>query len=123
MLSKQLELIENALSAVATVGPGYIDAVNDFPAVAILRPSVARSHIGSSATIQSFTFIIRGYVCTDSDSINASEALARDIERIIQSLDSPLIYNARVLSVETDEGLLSPYGMCDIACEVDSLNE
>jgi hypothetical protein len=23
-----------------------------------------------------------------------------------------------VLSVETDEGLLSPYGMCDLACEV-----
>jgi hypothetical protein len=123
MLSKQIALIETALAAIAYVGPGYIDDVNDFPAVAILRPSIQRSHIGASATIDTFSFIIRGYVLTDNDSINASEALARDIERIIQSLDSPIVYSARVLSVETDEGLLSPYGMCDVVCEVNSLNE
>jgi hypothetical protein len=123
MLSSRIELIESALSTVATVGPGFIDQVNDFPAVALLRPSVARQHIGKKATIETFSFIVRGYVQTDEDSIYASEALAREIERIIQGLDSPLIYSSKVLSVETDEGLLSPYGMCDIVCEVAWLNE
>lgn len=123
MLISRVELIETALSSIATVGPGFIDQVNDFPAVAILRPSVQRTHIGKSATIETFSFIIRGYVQSDEDSISDSEALAREIEQVIQSLDSPLIYSSKVLSVETDEGLLSPYGMCDIVCEVEWLNE
>lgn len=123
MLSSQVALIETALSTIATVGPGFIDQVNDFPAVALLRPSVERIHIGNRATINRFTFVVRGYVQTDEDSIESSENLARAIERSIQTLSSPLLYSSRVLSVETDEGLLSPYGMCDIACEVDWLNE
>lgn len=123
MLSSRIEVIETALAAIATVGPGFIDQISDFPAVALLRPSVERAYIGKRVTVDSFSFIVRGYVLTDEDSIGASEALARSIEQCIQSLDSPLIYEARVLSVETDEGLLSPYGMCDIACEVDWINE
>ncbi len=123
MLSSRIEVIETALANIATVGPGFIDQISDFPAVALLRPSVERAYIGKRVTIDSFTFIVRGYVLTDEDSISASEALARSIEEIIQSLNSPLIYSARVLTVETDEGLLSPYGMCDIACEVNWINE
>lgn len=123
MLSSQVALIETALSAIATVGPGFIDQVNDFPAVALLRPSVSRQHIGNRASIQRLSFIVRGYVLSDEDSIADSENLARAIERTLQSLDSPLIYSSRVLSVETDEGLLSPYGMCDVVCEVDWINE
>lgn len=123
MLSSQVALIEDSLSAIATVGPGFIDQVNSFPAVALLRPSINRTHIGARATVERFSFIVRGYVLTDEDSIADSEDLARAIERSIQSLDSPLIYEARVLSIETDEGLLSPYGMCDIVCEVDWINE
>lgn len=123
MLSSQVTLIEDALSAVATVGPGFIDQVNDFPAVALLRPSVSRAYIGKRVTVDRFSFIVRGYVLSDEDSIVDSENLARAIERTIQSLNSPLIYEARVLSIETDEGLLSPYGMCDVLCEVDWINE
>ncbi len=123
MLSSRIEVIETALANIATVGPGFIDQESDFPAVALLRPSVERAYIGKRVTIDSFTFIVRGYVLTDEDSISASEALARSIEQCIQSLNSPLIYSARVLTVETDEGLLSPYGMCDVACEVNWINE
>jgi hypothetical protein len=118
MLSSRITAIEDALSAIATVGPGYIDAVNDFPAVALLRPSVERVHRGDASIVSAFTFIVRGYVLSDESSISGSESLARAIEQSIQSLSSPLFYSARVLSVETDEGLLSPYGMCDLACEV-----
>jgi hypothetical protein len=118
MLSSRITAVEAALSAIATVGPGYIDAVNDFPAVALLRPSVERVHRGAASVLNSFSFIVRGYVLADENSINSSENLARAIEQTIQELSSPLFYSARVLSVETDEGLLSPYGMCDLYCEV-----
>ncbi len=51
MLSSRVTLIEDALAAIATVGPGFIDQVSDFPAVAILRPSVERAYIGKRVTI------------------------------------------------------------------------
>lgn len=123
MLSSRIAVIEESLASIATVGPGFIDQVNDFPAVALLRPSVARQYIGARRTIDTFTFIIRGYVLADEDSIDSSEALARSIEQVMQELSSPLLYSSKILSVETDEGLLSPYGMCDITCEVSWINE
>lgn len=75
MLSSRIVLIETALASIATVGPGFIDQVNDFPAVALLRPSVSRQHISSRASIDRFSFIVRGYVLTDEDSIESSEDL------------------------------------------------
>lgn len=123
MLISRIEIIENALSTIATIGPGFIDDVTDFPTVAILRPSISRQHIGDRSIIHRFNFIVRGYVRTDEDSIAASEALARSIEYILQDLKSPLIYSLKVLSVETDEGLLSPYGICDIVCNVEWIHE
>lgn len=124
MISTRIALIDTALSTIATLSDGYIDKVSDFPAVAILRRTVRRSNIGASVTLDSFEFIVRGYVYTEEDdSLAASEALARDIEFVIQSIRSPIIYDAHVLSVETDEGLLSPYGMCDVLCIVRWINE
>jgi hypothetical protein len=118
MLSKQIAIIETALSNIATVGPGYIDQINSFPAVALLRPSVAREHKGERSIINQFTFMVRGYIQTDENSIDSSEALARAIEQTMQSINSPFIDDVRILSIETDEGLLTPYGMCDVQCRV-----
>lgn len=138
----RIQLIETALESIATVGPQFLDDVNTFPAVAILRPSisgklgeqhqnissrratVARNSIGGRATLDSFTFTVRGYSCADlDDSITASEELARNIELVIQSLSSPLIYSAKVIALHTDEGLYAPYGICDVQCEVEWINE
>lgn len=118
MLSSRITLIETALSTIATISPGYIDLVNDFPAVALLRPTVARAHVGDRSILNSFTFMIRGYVLADEDSIRDSEELARAIEQSMQSISSPIIDDVRILSIETDEGLLAPYGMCDVQCRV-----
>ena len=118
MLSTRIAQIEAALAQIATVGPGYVDLINNFPAVALLRPTVSRLHRANRTIVHTMTFIIRGYVLTDEDSITSSEALARAIEQQLQSISTPLIDDARVLSIDTDEGLLSPYGMCDIACKV-----
>jgi hypothetical protein len=135
----RIQLIETALESIATVGPQFLDDVNTFPAVAVLRPSIAgksgeqhssrratvsRNSIGGRSTLDQFTFIIRGYSCSDTDdSITASEELARNIERVIQSLNHPSIYSAKVVTVHTDEGLFAPYGICDIQCIVEWINE
>lgn len=121
-----IQLVETALETVATVGPAFLDDVNDFPSVAIVRPSIAssrravttRAHIGDRTVIDFFTFTVRGYSYSE-DSIGASEQLARDIEQVIQSIKSDKIYSAKVLEVHTDEGLFSPYGICDIRCRIE----
>lgn len=139
---KQLQLVENTLSSVATVGPAFLDDVNTFPSVVVLRPSLAgktgeqhqnvssrratitRNAIGNRATLDELSFVIRGYTHTSIETAIADcEQLARDIERAIQSIKSPLIYSAKVTSVHTDEGLFAPYGVCDIQCTVEWLNE
>jgi hypothetical protein len=138
----RIALIESALAAIATVGPQFLDTVNEFPSVAILRPmmagksgeqhqnvssrraTVVRNAIGGRATLDALTITIRGYVMTTLDtSLDDCEALAREIERVIQELRSPLIYSAKVLTVHTDEGLYAPYGICDVQCVIEWMNE
>lgn len=123
MLNNKIQAVEQALSNIATIGSGYIDKVNTFPSVAVLRPSIARKHVGDASIINTYVFTVRGYVQTDEDSINSSEQLARSIEHSIQNMNKDIFYSIRVNSVDTDEGLLSPYGMCDVTCEASWFNE
>jgi hypothetical protein len=119
MLIKLINDLESALSTAGSISTGFINDVNSFPSIAILRPSITRQHIGDSARYDSYRFIIRGYVQTDENAISEADELARTIESIIQSMQ----YDIRVLSLETDEGLLEPYGMCDIECIARILHE
>lgn len=138
----RIQIVEAALSTVAHVGPPYLDSVNSFPSVAVLRPSIAgkrgeqhqrgdsrratvvRNSIGGRHTLDSFKFVVRGYVSTTLEtSIDDCDALARQIELAIQAIDSPLIYDAWVETVQTDEGLYAPYGICDLQCVVEWVNE
>lgn len=139
---KRLQLVENTLSTIATISSPFLDDVNTFPSVAILRPSLSgkigehhqnsgsrratttRNSIGNRATLDALSFVVRGYVYTSVEtSIDDTEQLAREIELAIQTLRSPLIYSAKVVSVHTDEGLFAPYGVCDIQCIVEWMNE
>jgi len=120
----RIQLIEQSVSAIATVGPQYIDDVNTFPSITLLRNSTQRRSIGKRVVVDSMTFILRAYTYTHIDtSMDDIETLARSIEQIVQSIKSPLIYSARVTSVHTDEGLFAPYAICDVECEVNWLNE
>ena len=138
----RIALVESALASVGTVGPQFLDDVNDFPSVAILRPmmagksgeqhqnvssrraTVVRNSIGGRATLDALTITIRGYTMTTVEtSLDDCEALARQIEAVIQTLSSPLIYSAKVLTVHTDEGLYAPYGVCDVQCVLEWMNE
>lgn len=138
----RIALIESALASVGTVGPQFLDTVNSFPSVAILRPMMAgksgeqhqnvssrratviRNAIGGQVTLDQLTITIRGYIMTTVETaIDDSEALAREIEKVIQELRSPLIYSAKVLTVHTDEGLYAPYGICDVQCVIEWINE
>jgi hypothetical protein len=135
----RLAVIEAALAPLGTIGAQFLDDVNSFPSVVILRPmlsaknnsnlssrraTVTRTALGAQATLNELTITIRGYTCTTMEtSVDETEQLARQIEEIIQTLSSPLIYSAKVLTVHTDEGLYAPYGICDIQCSIEWMIE
>jgi hypothetical protein len=135
----RIAVLEAALAPLGTIGAQFLDDVNSFPSVVILRPmmsaknntnlgsrraTVTRTALGDRATLNELTLTIRGYTNTSIEtSVDETEQLAREIETIVQTLQSPLIYSARVLTVHTDEGLFAPYGICDIQCSLEWMIE
>lgn len=132
-MHNQIKLVENAIAAISHLGSPYIDAVNDFPSAVVLRPSVSssqrrasieRRHIGRGTTIDTFTFTVRGYTHTSLETaIDDCEAFARQLEEAIQSVSSPSVIACYVLQVHTDEGLFAPYGICELRCALEWINE
>ena len=103
----------------------YLDDVNDFPTITLSgTPRENWSQIESRQPFRSMTQSIRGYVKTgeELDSLHESENLARDIETVIDRFSDMAsnlgVERAQVLSVNTDEGLLTPYGVCELQVEI-----
>ena len=103
----------------------YLDDVNDFPTITLSgTPRENWSQIESRQPFRSMTQSIRGYVKTgeELDSLHESEDLARDIETVIDrfsDMSSNLgVERAQVVSYNTDEGLLTPYGVCELQVEI-----
>jgi hypothetical protein len=135
----RIAVLEAALAPLGTIGAQFLNDVNSFPSVVILRPmmsaknnsnlssrraTVTRTALGAQATLNELTLTIRGYTYTSMEtSLDETEALARQIEEIIQNLRSPLIYSAKVLTLHTDEGLFAPYGICDVQCSLEWMIE
>ena len=113
---EHIKIIENSLKQIASFGPWYIDKVNDFPSLAIIRKQKHFEYINNGIRMYRLTFTIRGYVMSDEDSIEDSEILVRNVETRLNAVKDQF-EDIRILSIDTDTGLLSPYGMCDIECE------
>ena len=104
----------NNTSAVS-YSTGYINEVNNFPSIAILQSKETKAHIGDNNSINSFTFLIRGYIHSSTEaSVEDSEQLAYEVELAIRNYNYPNLLNLYVTSVDIDPGLLAPYGLCDM---------
>jgi hypothetical protein len=112
----------NISSVTSIVRSGFLLDANSFDAIAILQPKQTREHYGANSKLLILEALVRGYTYNDEDSTDASEALARQIEAVVDSFAesnrSLGIHSARVLAITTDSGLLSPYGNCDINIEI-----
>jgi len=102
----------------------YLDQINDFPTICLYDMTERRTHIGSGIKFGTFTLTIRGYI-KEADPILAAEDLAEDIEYVVntwthlKSDTCPLLLeDVRVASLQTDEGLFEPYGLCQVRAEV-----
>lgn len=101
----------------------YLDDINDFPTICFSGgPSIDYSYIQTRQPIKTMRQLLRGYTYS-SDAMRDAEDLARSIEAVVQHFAyfaSDLgVFSSRVQSVTTDEGLLQPYGLCEVEVAIE----
>ena len=111
------DLKDHLLSSTSAVQitSGLMVDVNDFPSIAIFNPTInEENHL-----LKFMMMEIRGYVWDETDSLDKAEALAAEIDAAMETFNSSGVFSSVILEVSTDQGLLTPYGICDLIARID----
>ena len=98
----------------------FLDEVNDFPSIFFQVGEEVRVYNTSGNTTGLIPLTLRIYV-NDEESSGSLDSLIQDIEHIIYNLDTG-VYSIRdiiISSIDTDEGLVKPYGISEIEILID----
>jgi len=93
----------------------FLDEVNDFPSIFFQIGEEVRVYNTLGNTTGFIPLTLRIYV-NDEESSGSLDSLIQDIEHIIYNIDTG-VYSIRdiiISSVDTDEGLVKPYGIGEI---------
>jgi hypothetical protein len=105
----------------------FWDEVEEFPALHLNAGSESREYQGGGYKDRFLSVTIRCYV-NEEDAVDALDKLLEDVETVLET-NSRLKYYDRtgaaqythqitILSIDTDEGVLEPYGVGEILIEV-----
>lgn len=95
----------------------FIDEVNDFPSLYLTAGTENREFQSQGLTEGTLDLTIRTYVYGNDNSYNQLDDLLEDIDHVIYSIstNSQLgILDIKIDNIQTDEGLLSPYGLAEV---------
>ena len=105
----------------------FWDEVEEFPAVHLNAGSETREYQGGGYKDRFMSVTLRCYV-NQEDAVEALEALIEDVETVIEEnsrlqyvdKDNTAQYTQQIsiVSIDTDEGVLEPYGVGEILLEV-----
>ena len=97
----------------------FLDEINDFPSVYLQAGTENRVYDSKGLTTSTLDIMIRVYVHTES-AVEELESTMQDIEFVIYNMDTEKygIMDVQVASMGTDEGLLDPYGIGEVAVTV-----
>ena len=105
----------------------FWDEVEEFPAVHINAGSETREYQGGGYKDRFMSVTLRCYV-NQEDAVEALEALIEDVETVLEENSRLKFYNKdnseeytqqiSIISIDTDEGVLEPYGVGEIVLEV-----
>ena len=101
----------------------FLNEINDFPTLCVAAGDEDKVSIGAGVRFGTMGVQIRGYVKSEN-SLDAAEDLADDIEFVINTMSIESsnatfqIVDARVDSIETDEGLFEPFGVVNIGVTI-----
>ena len=105
----------------------FWDEVDAFPAIHLNAGSETREYQGGGYKDRFLSVTIRCYVNED-DAVTALDKLLEDVETVLES-DTQLSYTDRqgnsqktldilIVSIETDEGVLEPFGVAEMLIQV-----
>lgn len=105
----------------------FWDEVEDFPAIHLNAGSETRDYQAGGYKDRFLTVTVRAYV-KEEDAVDALDKLLEDIETVVEQ-NSRLAYTDRqnnsqftqqitVVSIDTDEGVLEPYGVGEVLLSV-----
>ena len=96
-----------------------LDEINDFPSVFLQAGTENRVYDSKGLTTSTLDIMIRVYVHTEN-AVEELESTMQDIEFVIYNMDTEKygIMDVQVASMGTDEGLLDPYGIGEVAVTV-----
>ena len=105
----------------------FWDEVDTFPAIHLNAGSESREYQGGGYKDRYLTVTIRCYV-KETDAVEALDKLLEDVETVVET-NGRLAYTDRqgnqqftldilVISIETDEGVLEPFGVGEMQLQV-----
>lgn len=130
-LISQLKLIDGTVSAYGYTfktnlsqnvykGLKYIDQINDFPSVYVQAGEETYRYNSKTNTEAFMTIMIRIYAY-EEHSLYKLEDLVDDVTHALERIkydQSHKIISAEIVSIDTDSGLLDPYGLGEIMVAV-----
>lgn len=109
----------------------HFDNIQDFPYISVTPGPEQREYLPSNFTWATLTVYIRVYVHTPEDPQAHLETLISDLETFVDKfqkipynvnipsgVESRNTVDSSIMSIATDEGLLSPYGAGEIALNI-----
>lgn len=102
----------------------YMHDLNDFPAITFIPRQEQRDHFGDQQVHGIIAVQLRCYVFDGdtSDIADECERLADQIEDAVDSFAETYrqhqVEEARVVSLRTDDGLMTPYGVADLQVSI-----
>lgn len=130
-LISQLKLIDGTVSAYSYTfktnlsqnvykGLKYIDQINDFPSVYVQAGEETYRYNSKTNTEAFMTIMVRIYAY-EEHSLYKLEDLVDDVTHVLERIkydQSHKIISAEIVSIDTDSGLLDPYGLGEIMVAV-----
>jgi len=101
----------------------FWDEVTDFPHISVVAGPEQREYLPGNFKWATLTVNLKIYV-SDEDPVASLEQLLQDIEILIDDNNSIeyatglVTQDVRLVSIETDEGLLAPYGVGDVSLQI-----
>jgi len=102
----------------------YLDSVNDFPYITFVPRQENRDHRGDARKLAVLAIDLRVYVYDGdtSDIADECERLADQVESAVDTFATTYrqyeVEEARVITLRTDDGLMTPYGIADLQLSI-----
>lgn len=105
----------------------FWDEITDFPAIHLNAGGETREYQGGGYKDRYLSVLVRIYV-NEEDAVLALDKLIEDVETVLED-NSRLAYTDKqgvsqfthqisIISIDTDEGVLEPYGVAEISIQV-----